>query len=260
LQIFADTGGALNFVPGEVNVKVAKFKLYSGTNSGVVINKLVIAKKGGSAGCPFRNFKLYNHTDYPSVQVGVAVSPDSDCKAVFDNLNLVTTKDKNSVLLMLSLDILSSAPVGDVVSFGITELECTYNTCSAGIVGLPGYAPQITIVSAAIPTIAVISPTRGEKLIIGQPYTFQWTSKNIPSDVRIEIRFIPMVPEGSTLIINFDELTNLANDGNETWTLSSSISPGNYIIDVAAYYQISGTYRRIVVASDVFSVGTTAGQ
>lgn len=257
LQIFTAQGAYRNFVPGEVDVKIAKFELVSGGDSDIVINKLVIAQKGGS-GCPFRNYKLYNHTSYPSTLAGAVVSPDSECKAVFDNLNLTIAGDKKSVSLMLNLDILSSARVGDVISFGITELECAPNTCPSGISGLPAYAPQITIVSAAIPTISVISPAKGEKLAIGQPYTFKWATKNIPSDARIEIRFIPMVPEGSSLIISFDALANLTNDGSETWIVSPSIASGNYIIDVAAYYFLSGTSRRIVVGSDIFSVGITA--
>lgn len=255
LQIFTAGGSFSNFVPGEVDVKIAKFKLFSEGDSDIVIKKLVIAKKGGSAGCPFRNYKLYDHSSYPSILAGAVVSPNSECRAIFDNLNLVVAaKDKNSASLMLNIDILSSAQVGDVISFGITELECASNTCPPVISGLPAYAPQITIVSAAVPTISVISPAKGEKLTIGQPYTLKWVAKNIPSDARIEIRFIPIIPEGSSLIINFDALVNLTNDGSETWIVSPSLTTGNYIIDVAAYYFLSGTSRRIVIASDVFSV------
>ncbi len=256
LQISANTASTRNLVPGDINAKVVKFELLAGSNSNIVINKLVIAKKDGSAGCYFSNFKLYDYTRALPVQVGTAVSPDSQCRAVFDNLNLAIPKDLNRVSLMLWVDVLSSASIGDTFYLGITEAECASNTCPLGVSGLPAYAPPITIVRVAIPTITLLSPVVGEIWLTGQPYTLKWETTNLPSNAKISIAFFMQAVSGTALDYYPSELAGLSDDGNETWTTRANFIPGDYRVIIFANYEISGYSHRISDGSDLISIGT----
>lgn len=256
LRISANPASTQNLVPGDINAKVVKFELLAGSSNNVVVNKLVIGKKSGSAGCYFSNFKLYDYSRALPVQVGTTVSPDSECRAVFDNLNLAIPKDLNRVSLMLWVDVLSSASIGDTFYLGITEAECAVNTCPLGIVGLPAYAPPITIVRVAIPTITLLSPVVGEIWLTGQPYTLKWKTTNLPSNAKISIAFFMQAVSGTALDYYPSELAGLSDDGNETWTTRANFIPGDYRVFIFANYEISGYSHRISDGSDLISIGT----
>ena len=256
LQISANMASTQNLAPGTVNAKVVKFGLSAGSNSNIVINKLVIAKKGGSAGCYFNNFKLYDYSRALPVQVGTTISPDSDCRAVFDNLNLAIPKDSNHVSLMLWVDVLSSAPAGNTFYLGITEAECAANSCSLGITGLPAYGPQMTITPPVLPTITLLSPIYGEIWMIGQPNLFKWKTQNVPSNAKISITFDLYVNRGFALSYNPPELADLSDDGNETWTKQINFIPGEYRVRITVRYEISGNYHGTSDYSELISIGT----
>lgn len=256
LQISANTATTQNIAPGTVNAKVVKFELSAYSDSNVVINKLVVAKKGGSAGCYFDNFKLYDYSRALPVQVGSTISPDSECRAVFSNLNLAIPKDLSRVSLMLWVDVISSARAGDTFYLGITEAECAANTCSLGITGLPAYGPQMTITPPVLPTITLLSPTGGEIWLTGQPYTLKWKTANLPSNAKISVTFLLYVNYGTSMSYSPPELSNLSDDGNETWITQASFIPGEYKVLVSANYELSGYYHNVSHHSELISIGT----
>ncbi len=256
LQILANAASTQNLAPGTVNAKVVKFELSAGHNSNIVINKLVIAKKGGSAGCYFNNFKLYDYSRALPVQVGTTVSPDSECRAVFNNLNLAIPKDLSRVSLMLWVDALSSAPAGDNFYLGITEAECAANSCSLGITGLPAYGPQMTITPPVLPTITLLSPTGGEIWLTGQPYTLKWKTANLPSNAKISVNFLLYVNYGTSMSYSPPELSGLSDDGNETWITLANFIPGEYKVRISANYELSGYYHNVSHHSELISIGT----
>ena len=256
LQISANAASTQNLAPGTVNAKVVKFELSAGSNSNIVINKLVIAKKGGSAGCYFNNFKLYDYSRALPVQAGTTVSPDSECRAVFDNLNLAIPKDLSRVSLMLWVDILSSAPAGDTFYLGITEAECAANSCSLGITGLPAYGPQMTIVPPVLPTITLLSPTGGEIWLTGQSYTLKWKTENLPSNAKISVNFLLYVNFGTSMSYSPPELSDLSDDGNEIWITLANFIPGEYKVLISAQYELSGYYHNVSHHSELISIGT----
>ena len=230
-----------NFVPGDTNARVAKIA-FTAMSDEVVINKLIIGKKGGSAGCYLRNFKLYNYTGPTPVRVGTIISPDSDCRAVFDNLNIALSKERR-LALELWVDFSSSAPINDTFSLGVIGAECALNTCPLGVSGLPAYAPPITIVGVAVPSVTIIYPNGGEKWNIGKSYTFQWETRNVPPGASADILMTFHLPDsGGALTVSPPELLGLASDGSETWTVPASIIPGEYSANISVHYNISG-YR-----------------
>jgi len=243
-----------NFVPGDTNARVVKIA-FNATNDDVVINKLIIGKKGGSTGCHIQNFRLYNYTGPTPAQVGAAVSPDSDCRAVFDNLNLTLSKERR-VALELWVDFSSSAPIGDAFSLGVIGVECASNTCPLGVSGLPAYGYQITIVRLVLPTITLLSPVGGEILMTGQPYTFKWETANLPSNAKISINFHLYVNYGTSLSYSPPELRDLSDDGSETWITQANLIPGEYKALISAYYETSGYYHTVSDHSELISIGT----
>jgi len=256
LQILANAALTQNLAPGTINARVVKFELSAGSNNNVVVNKLVIGKKSGSAGCYFNNFKLYDYTRALPVQVGTVVSPDSECRVVFDNLNLAIPKDLGRASLMLWVDALSSAPIGDTFYLGITEAACVANTCPLGIIGIPAYAPSITIVRPALPTITLLSPIYGDIWMIGQPNFFKWKTQNVPSNAKINITFDLYMNHGFALSYNPPELADLSDDGNETWTQQTNLIPGEYMVRTTVRYEISGNYHGTSDYSGPISIGT----
>ena len=243
-----------NFVPGDTNARVVKIA-FNATSDDVVINKLIIGKKGGSAGCHLQNFKLYNYTGPIPVQVGTAVSPDSDCRVVFDNLNLALSKERR-LALELWVDFSSSAPINDTFSLGVIGAECALNTCPLGIIGIPVYGYPITIVRLVLPTITLLSPLGGEILMTGQPHTFKWETVNLPSNAKIDIVFHLYVNYGTDLSYSPPELQGLSDDGSETWITQANFIPGEYKARVSARYETSGYYHTVSDHSELISIGT----
>lgn len=256
LQVLANAVLTQNLAPGTVNARVVKFELSAGSNNNVVVNKLVIGKKSGSSGCYFNNFKLYDYTRALPVQIGTVVSPDSECRAVFDNINLAIPKDLGRASLMLWVDTLSSAPIDDTFYLGITEAACVANTCPLGIIGIPAYAPPITIVHPASPTITLLSPIHGEIWMIGQPNLFKWKTQNVPSNAKISITFDLYVNGGFALSYNPPELADLSDDGNETWVQQTNLIPGEYMVRITVRYEISGNYHGTSDYGGLVSIGT----
>lgn len=112
-------------------------------------------------------------------------------------------------------------------------------------------APTTPSVSVA-PTIVIVSPNGGERWEIGKTYIIQWKTSEVPADAKIGIR---LNFSGSTTQITPSELSNLINDGSETWTVPATTPVGKYIVDVFTYFTKNGaSYYLVDASNDAISV------
>ncbi len=95
------------------------------------------------------------------------------------------------------------------------------------------------VAATTTPSITVLSPNGGETWQIGNTYQVKWTSNNLPTEAQNKIG-ISAVPEGSSTGISI--FNNITNDGNENWTIPSTLSPGKYKIIVGCYLPEQGCY------------------
>lgn len=78
------------------------------------------------------------------------------------------------------------------------------------------------------PSISVTNP-HGSTWYIGEHYTIQWTSTNVPAgNVHIILRLAGVPDSPPVLAI----ATNTANDGTEGWTIPNTVTRGDYLIRI----------------------------
>jgi surface antigen len=113
----------------------------------------------------------------------------------------------------------------------------THYFCAVTIssTGLRYYSGKIAITGKFDPNLTITSPNGGESFISGQRMDITWSSKNYSGDVVLEL-----IGASSTTKVELIS-SQTADDGSFSWTIPSSLSPGNYRIKIFTYNPYGGT-------------------
>lgn len=240
VSLDASSPASTNLNPGQTNITFAKIKLTASVNNDVNnMNAIQIGSDSVNASNYLSNIKVYDGT----IQLGttaINLTYNGNYYYQWIYVSGVSIPAATSKILTIVGDIKSTASNG-FTRLGIAGLNFT--SPGAAVLGTPVYGYNMAIAVLANPSITLISPNGGETWQVNYMYQIRWKSSNLPADAQNRIS-IGLVKKGayeanpSQYLISL--LGSTANDGSENINIPSSISPGEYKVEVAYCPSIGG--------------------